>query len=277
MHGELASSRGRLSPIFTSPRGRAYVIRQEMSDTPGPTHSDFSDRRHWYLRGVRTAFSLPCLILASAYVGFAGIAQGAGLDFAQTVFMTFFVWALPAQVVLVGAILSGASLPAAAFAVALSSIRLTPMVVALVPEMRGPNTRRWVLYLLSHFVAVTSWVIAMDRLRNIPRAMRTSYYLGLGSTLTLVNTTVVAIVFAVSKSLPPYVLAALVMLTPMYFLTSLWGSARERAAHVAMIVGLVLGPLFHLVAPQFDLLLAGFLGGGVAYLFHLVGKRRNPA
>ena len=53
--------------------------------------------------------------------------------------MVGMVWALPAKVVLVGAILSGASLPAAAFAVALSSIRLTPMVVALVPELRGPK------------------------------------------------------------------------------------------------------------------------------------------
>ena len=83
------------------------------------------------------AFSMPGLILASAFVGFAGLAREAGLTLAETVFMTGVVWALPGKVVLVGAILSGASLPAAALAVALSSVRLMPMVVALVPEMRG--------------------------------------------------------------------------------------------------------------------------------------------
>ena len=31
--------------------------------------------------------------------------------------------------------------------------------------------------------------------------------------------------------------AALFMLTPIYFLTSLWASARERAGHVAMVLG----------------------------------------
>ncbi len=223
------------------------------------------------------AFSVPGLILASAFIGFAGLAKEAGLTLAQTVFMVGMVWALPAKVVLIGAILSGASLPAAAFAVALSSIRLAPMVVALVPEMRGPKTPRWVLYFLSHFVAVTSWVLAMERLRNVPRDMRTSYYAGLGSTLVLANMVVVAVVYVLADSMPPAVSAALFMLTPMYFLTSLWGSARERAGHVAMVLGIVLGPLLHVVVPGFDLLGAGLVGGGIAFAFHKLSRRRASA
>lgn len=236
-----------------------------------PAHSAWQ----WYRRGVRAAFSLPGLILASAFVGFASLARDAGLTLAQTVFMTGVVWALPANVVLIGAILAGASLPAAAFAVALSSVRLTPMVVALVPEMRAPGTRKWVLYLLSHFVAVTSWVIAMQRLRDVPRDMRTAYYLGLGSTLVFANMIVVAIIFLISGRVPPPVSAALFLLTPMYFLTSMWGSARERAGHVAMLLGLVLGPLFHVYAPGFDLLLAGLVSGIAAWLFHLAAARKR--
>lgn len=223
------------------------------------------------------AFSVPGLILASAFIGFAGLAKEAGLTLAQTVFMVGMVWALPAKVVLIGAILSGASLPAAAFAVALSSIRLAPMVVALVPEMRGPKTPRWVLYFLSHFVAVTSWVLAMERLRDVPRGMRTSYYAGLGSTLVLANMVVVAVVYVLADSMPPAVSAALFMLTPMYFLTSLWGSARERAGHVAMVLGVVLGPLLHVVVPGFDLLGAGLVGGGIAFAFHKLSRRRVSA
>jgi predicted branched-subunit amino acid permease len=235
---------------------------------------DFSARSRWYLRGSRAAFSIPGLILAFAFVGFAGLAKEAGLTLAQTVFMTGVVWALPGKVVLVGAILSGASLPAAAFAVALSSARLMPMVVALVPEMRAPGTPKWVLYALSHFVAVTSWVLAMERLRGIPRSMRTSWYFGLGSALIAINMIVVAVVFRVADSLPPSVSAALFLLTPMYFLTSLWSSARERAGHVAMVLGLVLGPAFHVLLPQFDLLAAGILGGGGAYALHRLSRRR---
>lgn len=188
---------------------------------------------------------------------------------AQAAFMTGSVWALPSMVVLVGAIVSGAALPAALLAVTLSAIRLMPMVMALVPEMRTARTRQWVLYLLAHFVAVTSWVLAMERLRHIPRDMRTTFYAGLGGTLVTANIIVVAAVYAVADALPSTVSAALLMLTPMYFLTSLWGSARERVGHVAMVLGLILGPVFHVLLPQFDLLAAGLVGGAAAYGWHL--------
>lgn len=240
-----------------------------MSEQPlPPAASDNLTRRTWFVRGVGAALSIPGLILSSAFIGFAGLAKAAGLTLWQTVFMVGVVWALPAKVVLVGAILSGSTVLAAAFAVALSSIRLMPMVVALVPELRGPKTPRWALYLLSHLVAVTSWVLAMDQLRHVPREMRTTYYAGLGGTLVVANMILTGAVFLLADSFPPIVMAALLLLTPIYFLTSLWGSARERAGHIAMVLGIVLGPIVHLYAPGFDLLIAGLIGGIGAYLIH---------
>jgi predicted branched-subunit amino acid permease len=238
-----------------------------------PADPGFAERRRWFLRGAAKAVSVPGLILCTAHIGFAGLAQEAGITMTQAMFMVLVIWALPGMVVLVGAVLSGAGLLAVAFAVALSSVRLTPMVVALVPELRGPRTRRITLYLLAHFIAVTSWVIAMETLRNVPRELRTSFYFGVGSTLVWINMAVVAIVYMVARDLPPVVNAGLFLLTPMYFLTSLWGSARERTSHVAMVLGLVLGPLLHQLAPGFELVGAGLVGGGLAYAVHLVRGR----
>jgi hypothetical protein len=105
--------------------------------------------------------------------------------------------------------------------------------------------------------------------------MRTTYYSGLGCTLVTINIIVVTVVYAAADALPSAFSAALLMLTPMYFLTSLWGSARERAGHVAMILGLVFGPVFHIVLPRIDLLVAGLIGGTAAYGWHLWrGKAR---
>jgi len=243
-----------------------------MDDIPASLQSA-AIRRRYYFRGVSDAVSIPGLILCSAHVGFAGLAQEAGITMVQAVFMVAVIWALPGMVVLIGAVLSGAGIIAVAFAVALSSVRLTPMVVAIVPELRGPRTRRLTLYLLAHFIAVTSWVIALETMRFIPRELRTSYYFGLGSSLVVANMVVVASVYAIAPALPPVVAAGLFLLTPMYFLTSLWGSAREQATHIAMGLGLVLGPLFHILMPGFDLLGAGLIGGGLAYAIHLFKDR----
>lgn len=244
-----------------------------MSNDATPSVPSFAERRRWFLRGAAKVVSVPGLILCTAHVGFADLAQQAGLTMAQAVFMVGAIWALPGMVVLVGVLISGGGLLAAAVAVALSSVRLTPMVVALVPELRGSRTGRLTPYLLAHFIAVTSWVIAMATIREVPRELRTSYYFGLGSILVVVNMVVVAVVFAVAAALPPVAAAALFLLMPMYFLTSLWGSAREWAPHVAMVLGLVMGPLLHLLAPGFDLLGAGLIGGGLAFAAHLIKDR----
>jgi predicted branched-subunit amino acid permease len=239
------------------------------------SHRSVHRRRAWFQRGVAASFSLPGFIQVSSFIGFAALAKDAGVSAAQAVFMTGTVWALPSKVVLVGALLSGAAFPAAALAVTLSAIRLMPMVMALVPEMRNEKTPRWALYVLSHCVAVTSWVLAMEQLTRIPRAMRSTWYAGLGFTLIAVNMVAVAVFYALADSLPSAVSAALLMLTPMYFLTSLWGSARERAGHVAVVLGLGLGPLFHVLTPRIDLLAAGLAGGLLAYGWHRA--RRSAA
>ncbi|KAB2663667.1 AzlC family ABC transporter permease [Brucella tritici] len=232
------------------------------------------DHRHlrWFLRGCTRICSIPALLLMSSFIGFAGLAIESGLTVVQAVFMTLTIWALPAKVVLIGAISAGVALPAAALAVGLSSVRLMPMVVALLPELQGPKTRKLTLMALCHFVAVTAWVMAMEELRKIPRDMRTSYFAGIGMVLVGTNAIVVAIVYSLSTSFPPIVFAALFMLTPMYFLTSLWRSARERAGQVAMISGIVLFPIFHHVTPGYDLLITGVLGGLIAFGFHLMHR-----
>ena len=241
---------------------------------PSSEHHSAEKTSHlrWYFRGTRRIISVPAILLMSSFIGFSGLAIESGITVGQAVFMTLTIWALPAKVVLIGAISAGASIPAAALAVGLSSVRLMPMVVALLPELKGPKTRKLTLAALCHFVAVTAWVMAMEELRNVPRDMRTSYFAGIGTVLVGTNALVVALVYMLSASFPPVVFAALFMLTPMYFLTSLWRSARERAGQTAMVSGIVLFPIFHQFAPGYDLLLTGLVGGVIAFGFHRARK-----
>ncbi len=215
---------------------------------------------------------MPALILMGAFTGFSGLARDAGFSVWQTEFMVLTIWALPSKVVLIGAILAKSSLVGAFIAVSLSAVRLMPMTVALVPEMRAKTTSKFVLYALSHFIAVTAWVMSMETFKTVPRAYRTAYFAGIASVLMSSNLCVVFLLFKVGDSLPPLASAALIFVTPLYFLCSLWGSARERAGHYAMAFGLVLTPLFHVVLPQGDILATGLVGGVLAYL---TGRRKG--
>ena len=181
----------------------------------------------WFFKGMRGIISAPALVLMGAFVGFCGFAYESGIPLSQTVFMTAIVWALPAQLVLVGAMLAGASLPAAAIAVTLSSMRLMPMVAAFVPEIRTKSTPTWLLLVLSHFVAVTAWVFTMERLHLVPREGRLAFFAGFALTLTSANIVLVATLYSVVSYLPALLVGALFFLTPIYFLTSIWSSARS--------------------------------------------------
>lgn len=234
-----------------------------------------AEHRFWFARGAARLFSVPSLILMGAFVGFAGLARDQGFSAAQTLFMVATIWALPAKVVLIGAVASNASVLTAALAVGLSSIRLMPMVVALMPEMRGPRTRPVTLYLLSHFVAVTAWVMALEAMPAIERRYRTAYFAGLVLALVTTNLAVTALTFQLADRLPPLAAAGLTFVTPLYFLFSLWRTAREPETHHAMLAGLALTPLFHLLFPGADILLTGLVGGTLAYGFGRLRRRRR--
>lgn len=234
-------------------------------------------RSRWFLAGMRGVLSLPALILMTSYVGFSAFALESGLTRGEAVAMTLGIWALPAQMILIGSMLGGANIAASFLAVTLSSIRMMPMVASIVPEMRTPKTPVWMLLFLSHFIAITSWVFASTHLREVPRQHRVVFFAGFGVTLTLTNALIVSVSYGIVSQFPPIVAGALFMLTPVYFISSIWASAKQPVVKLAFVVGVVLGPLLAIVVPKFDVLLAGIVGGTAAYLVDRHRRRRRQA
>ena len=230
---------------------------------------------HWFLLGMRGLFSLPAIILMLSFVGFAAFTAEAKIPVGQVMFMTGIIWALPAKVILVGSMLSGAHIATAFIAVTLSSVRMMPMVASLVPEIRTSRTPTWLLLLVSHFVAITAWVFAMERVRDVPRAGRLAFFAGFGITLTTTNIVLVGLVYGAVSEFPPLVSGCLFFLTPVYFLTSIWISARHRVIYWALGIGLAFGCLFAVIAPEYDILLAGIVGGTLAWWGERMLRRRE--
>lgn len=224
----------------------------------------------WWLRGMRRFASVPAIVLMGAFFGFGALARESGVSLAQAMVMSGLIWALPSKVVLLGVIASGGTMMTAVVAVALSAVRLMPMVMALQPIIRNARTPRWVLFFAAHFVAVTAWVFGMTEVAALPRRVRMAYFLGFATTIQFGAMAVTALSFAMSGALPLILAAALVFLTPLYFTMSLWGAARDVADRLALVIGILLLPALHLVVPSLDLLLTGLVGGTVAWF---VGRR----
>jgi predicted branched-subunit amino acid permease len=215
---------------------------------------------------VRAAVSLPALVMAGSFLGFGALLASLGIDLRAGLASNLLIWALPGQVVFMDMWARGADVLVIALAVSVTAVRLLPMVVLVLVTARLPGARRWPEFLLAHFTAVTMWVMANQQIESIAMPRRLPWLLGLGLALMAGMMVFTSLGFVLADRLPPVLAAALVFFTPSFFLLSLVASARWRFDYIAIGLGAIIGPLATLWLPDFDLLLAGLVGGSAAFL-----------
>ena len=223
------------------------------------------------LAGFRATWtSVFSYVLFATYIGIGALAHDFGFTLWWALASTVLIWAGPAQVILISALGTGAGLIETGLAVGLSSVRLLPMVVALLPMLRRPETRALELVLPAHFTAVSMWVEALRLLPRVPREHRIAFCNGLGTgySITALSATVTG--FYLAARLPALMSAALLFLTPVAFLMSTLRNGRMLLDRLALGFGLVLGPLFAAWQVGLDLMWSGIVAGTAAYLIHRV-------
>lgn len=236
-----------------------------------PVWTEGGTRRVAALRGVMAAPMTPGLfILFFAMIGFGALARDAGFGVGEAVFITATVFQLPGQVALVDQFGRSATLTTVAFAVALTAVRLLPMTVVLMPFLRGSGLPRWCEFAGSHFVAITAWVESLRRLPELPVQLRLPFYLGFSGALCASTIMATLAGYYVAAEVPVVISAALLFLTPVYFVCSLIATADRPGNQWALGIGVLLGPMLFYFVPGPDLLLTGIIGGTTAYL---IGRR----
>ena len=222
-----------------------------------------------FFAGVRSALtSVFFLVLAGTYIGIGALAHDFALSVWWLTLSTLLVWASPAQVILVSTFGPGATPFEIALAVALSAIRLFPMVVALLPVLRGPRTRLRDLLLPAHFTSISMWVESMRLLPGMPRERRIAFcnglsvgYMGTAASFGFVG-------YFLAAGLPPLFAGTLLFLTPLSFLISTARNSKQMVDRLALILGLIIGPLLVYWHIGLDLMWTGMVGGSLAYGIH---------
>ena len=222
-----------------------------------------------FFAGVKSAIlSVFFLVLAGTYIGIGALAHDYGFSSWWLALSSILVWAAPAQVILVSALGTGATPVEVAIAVGLSAIRLLPMVVALLPLLRGPKTRLRDLLLPTHFTSVSMWVESLRLLPGMSRERRVAFCNGLS--VAYQGTAVIFgfIGYYLAAGVPPMFAGALLFLTPMSFLVSTARNARHLVDRLALALGLAVGPLLAHWQVGLDLMWTGVISGSLAYGVH---------
>ena len=147
---------------------------------------------------------------------------------------TVLVWAGPAQVILISALGTGAKLIEIAVAVCLSSVRLLPMVVALLPLIRAAGHASRELLLPAHFTAVSMWVEVAPPAAGAAARARLAFCNGSASASCCRASSATAVGFYLAAALPPLLRRRLLFLTPMSFLVSTARNSRLLVERLAL-------------------------------------------
>lgn len=210
------------------------------------------------------------LVLAGTYIGIGALTHDFGLSSWWLAISTVLVWAAPAQVILITTVTTGAALFEIALAVTLSAVRLFPMVVALMPVLRGPTTRLRDLLLPTHFTAVSMWVESLRLLPGVEHQWRIPFCNGMSAGYMGTATVFGFVGFYLAAGLPPLLAGGLLFLTPMSFLMSTARNARVMIDRLGLVLGLLIGPLLTFLDVELDLMWTGLFGGTLAYLVHRI-------
>lgn len=236
-----------------------------------PAPKTFLSSSAAFFAGVRSALtSVYVIVLVGTYVGLGAMTHDVGAPSIWLAASTLLVWAAPAQLIMISALAGGGTLFEVVLAVTLSATRLFPMVVALLPVLRAPDTRLRDMLLPTHFTSISMWVESLRLLPNVAREHRIAFCNGLSC--GYMGTAIVSgfIGYYLASGLPPLLAGVLLFLTPMSFFLSTVNNARLAVDKIALVLGLLLGPLLAYWHVQLDLLWTGIIGGTVAYAVHRI-------
>ena len=220
----------------------------------------------WGISAV--ASTVLTLVLFATYLGIGALAHDTHFSLGWALGSTLLVWAGPAQIILISMLGTGATAVQAAIAVTVSAIRLSPMVVSVLPMLRTEKTRRRHLVLAAHFVAVTLWVECYRLLPQVPRERRVAFTHGLGCGLVTVCLAATTLGYGLAANLPQLFAAAILLLTPLAFLLSTARNCRQLSDILALVLGLTLFPLASRLNTGVDILISGLSAGTIAYGVH---------
>ncbi|MEN9931371.1 MAG: hypothetical protein RL604_1618 [Pseudomonadota bacterium] len=227
------------------------------------------------IKGAKDAFGAPAAILFAGMLGFGAMGQANGLDIWVTSATSFFMFALPGQVVLVEMLVLSASGVTIAVAVSLTATRFFTMCLTLFPQF-PEKQRSSFYYLVVHFVAMTAWAVSMRDFPKMKPEDRLSYFTGFAFVCWAVSTPATVLGYMVAGQVPSYINLGLVFINPLFFLLT-FTEVKPRANRMAILLGGPIGLLSYLWFPDYSLLIAGLFGGTIAYMVDKHFRNRQNA
>jgi len=224
---------------------------------------------------ILDALGLPSLVLLASMTGFGSLARESSLSLELALLSTAGVWGLPGQLAFAELYAAGSEAVAVVMAVSLANARFLPMAVSFMPLLQVGLVRRAWLMALVQLLSVNTWAAGLRVSPLLSGRERRRYFAVFGGvcmTAALIGT---ATGYLAAGAMPRPVTFGLVFLNPVFF-ALIFADMRGHATAIALAMGAVLGPLLHLVSPDWGVLATGLIAGtGAFWLARVLPARRQ--
>ena len=221
----------------------------------------------YFFQGLKSlkSFDSPAIALGASFIAIGALLKNIGFNIQQSILSTVLTYALPGQLVMAESFFIGASLFNIFLAVWLVNARLYPMTVSLMPLLKETSQPKWKYYLSCHFLAVSSWLIAKDRIQTVDQKNRLDFWIGIGvgTWSTAIIATIVG--YLLSDYLSKDIVIGLAIINPVYFACMMVGAMKSKSISTAVILGAILGPSLFLFSQEWSILIGGTLAGTIAF------------
>lgn len=231
------------------------------------------DQKSAFWSGFREGAGAPAWVLFAGMIGFGALGRSNGMDVWFTTAITFSIFALPGQVVLVEMLSMGATSFAAALAVAFTATRFLTMTLTIFPQLHSKHRNKSNLMAV-HVLAMSSWASCMRNFPGVPREYRYAYFIGLGMSCWLIAIPGTVIGFLVAGFVPKAIAYGLLFINPLFFLLT-FVDVVVPMNRLAILMGGVTGTILYLYFPSESLLISGLGCGTLAYLWDVYWRRKN--
>jgi predicted branched-subunit amino acid permease len=218
-----------------------------------------------YWRGFKECILGPGWGVFASMIGFGTLASEASVPMLHALIIMAGLWSMPGLIAFVDLYNSGIGILALVIATGIANVRVLPVTIATIPEIRTSQKVKPAHFFYAQFNSVNAYLGLLNVKQKIEdRRLLTQYFVGFCMGTVFLGSVGVTVGMTLAGSVSPEILRILIFVTPLYILL-LAASSRRPSILLSIAAGGLVVPYAQTLSADWGVVVGGVLAGTIAY------------
>jgi predicted branched-subunit amino acid permease len=198
-------------------------------------------------------------------IGFGTLASEASVPMLHALIIMAGLWSMPGLIAFVDLYNSGIGILALVIATGIANVRVLPVTIATIPEIRTSQKVKPAHFFYAQFNSVNAYLGLLNVKQKIEdRRLLTQYFVGFCMGTVFLGSVGVTVGMTLAGSVSPEILRILIFVTSLYILL-LAASSRRPSILLSIAAGGLVVPYAQTLSADWGVVVGGVLAGTIAY------------